>query len=76
MEIILIAVLALMLIMLILLLPTAAARQATIEHEQTLVAMQDASDEAKQRITDFHRAYRAELGRVARDRAAQQRRTR
>lgn len=76
MEIILIAVLALVLIMLILLIPTAAARQATIEHEQTLVAMQDASDEAKQRITDFHRAYRAELGRVARDRAAQQRRTR
>lgn len=76
MEIILVAFLALVLIMLILLIPTAAARQASSEHEQTLAAMEDASDEAKQRITDFHRAYRAELGRVARDRAAQQRRIR
>lgn len=76
MEIILIALLTLALIILILLVPTTARRQATIEHEQTLAAMQDATDEAKQRMTDFHRAYRAELGRVARDRAAQQRRTR
>ena len=73
MEIILVAFLALVVIILILLIPAAASRQATIEHEQTLAAMQDASDEAKQRITDLHRAYRAELARVARDRPAQRR---
>lgn len=76
MESILVAFLALVLIILILLIPAAAARQATIEHEQTLADMQDASNEAKQRITDLHRAYRAELARAAKAHGAQQRRTR
>jgi hypothetical protein len=76
MESIVVAFLVLVLIILVLLIPGTAARQATIEHEQTLAAMQDASDEAKARITQLHRAYRRELARAARNRAAQQRRTR
>ncbi|MBL8129670.1 MAG: hypothetical protein JNM64_18680 [Chloroflexia bacterium] len=76
MEIILISFLALALIMLILLVPASARRQATIEHEQTLAAMVDASNEAKQQIRDLHRTYRAELTRVARERATPPRRTR
>lgn len=76
MEIILISLLALALVMLILLIPTTARRQATIEHEQTLAAMLDASNEAKQQIRDLHQTYRAELTRVARERATSPRRTR
>ena len=76
MEIILISFLALALIMLILLVPASARRQATIEHEQTLAAMQDVTDEVKQQIRDLHRTYRMELMQVARERATPPRRTR
>ena len=76
MEIILISFLALALILLILLVPTTVRRQATIEHEQTLAAMQDVTDEVKQQIRDLHRTYRMELMQVARERATLPRRTR
>ena len=76
MEIILISFLALALILLILLVPTTVRRQAAIEHEQTLAAMQDVTDEVKQQIRDLHRTYRMELMQVARERATPPRRTR
>ncbi len=75
MELFLIAVGVLLVIIVILLMPGAAARQARIEHERTLDAMQETSDEAKQRITDLHRAYRAELARAAKRQQAPRRRT-
>jgi hypothetical protein len=76
MEIFLVPFIVLVLIIVILVVPGAAARQATIEHERTLTAMQDVSDEAKARMTDLHRAYRAELSQAARAHGAHQRRMR
>ena len=70
-----VAFLALLAIIAILVLPGSEVRQATTAHEQRLDEMQAVSDEAKQHISDLHRAYRADLTRAARERTAPPRRT-
>jgi hypothetical protein len=73
MEAFAVAFVTLLLIVLVLLLPSAITRRAAIKHGQSLAAMEEISDEAKERITQLHQAYRAELTRAAKAQAAKRR---
>jgi hypothetical protein len=69
MEAFLVAGVALLLIVLLLVLPSGRTPHDDA-HLQTHAAMEQVADDAKDQITRLHRAYRAELARTVKHRAA------